>query len=303
MGWAAPARYAGTRRAPGRGRAAAHRPRHLRRRHRRCPGCCTRASCAARSPRAAIRGDRHVGGARPCPGVRFVFTAADLNPGVKEQWHTSIGPASPETPRPPLAEDEVRFVGDPVALVVAESRYARRGRGRAGRGRLRAAARRSSTTPTAEHADVLVHEQPRLQRHRRARRPARVGARGRVRRRPRTSSSETIYQQAYAPVPMEGRGLVVDYARGDRRADDLRGDAVAARGAAVLLPPARDARAPHPRRDARHRRRLRPEGHGPARRDVPDARRAEGRRAGEVGGGPAREPARRRASPATSTPT
>ena len=29
----------------------------------------------------------------------------------------------PETPRPPLAEGEVRFVGDPVALVVAESRY------------------------------------------------------------------------------------------------------------------------------------------------------------------------------------
>ena len=46
---------------------------------------------------------------------------------------------------------------------------------------------------------------------------------------------------------------------------------------------------------ARHRRRVRPEGHGPARRDVPDARGAEGRRAGEVDRGPAREPARRRA--------
>ena len=56
------------------------------------------------------------------PGVHAVFTAADLNPGVKEQWHTSIGPLSPETPRPPLAEGEVRFVGDPVALVIAASR-------------------------------------------------------------------------------------------------------------------------------------------------------------------------------------
>ena len=56
------------------------------------------------------------------PGVHAVYTAADLNPGVKEQWHTSIGPLSPETPRPPLAEDEVRFVGDPVALVIAASR-------------------------------------------------------------------------------------------------------------------------------------------------------------------------------------
>ena len=57
--------------------------------------------------------------ARRLPGVRFVFTAADLNPDMKAQWHTSVGPQSPETPRPPLAEDEVRFVGDPVALVIA----------------------------------------------------------------------------------------------------------------------------------------------------------------------------------------
>ncbi len=81
-------------------------------------------ACFVRSPfaRAAIRGI-DVSAALAVPGVRFVFTAADLNPHVKEQWHTSIGPESPETPRPPLAEGEVRFVGDPVALVVAESRY------------------------------------------------------------------------------------------------------------------------------------------------------------------------------------
>ncbi|HWS44560.1 MAG TPA: xanthine dehydrogenase family protein molybdopterin-binding subunit, partial [Acidimicrobiia bacterium] len=51
-----------------------------------------------RSPfaRAAIRGiDSSAALARP--GVRFVFTAADLNAGVKEQWHTSMGPQSPET--------------------------------------------------------------------------------------------------------------------------------------------------------------------------------------------------------------
>ena len=29
---------------------------------------------------------------------------------------------------------------------------------------------------------------------------------------PRTSSSETIYQQVYAPVPMETRGMVVEWA-------------------------------------------------------------------------------------------
>src|SRR3546814_446647 len=61
--------------------------------------------------------------ARALPGVHAVFVAGDLNPGVHEQWHSQLGPASPETPRPPLAEGEVRFVGDPVALVIAESRY------------------------------------------------------------------------------------------------------------------------------------------------------------------------------------
>src|SRR6478752_9475895 len=54
-------------------------------------------------------------------GVRAVFVAEDLNPGAHEQWHSQLGLASPETPRPPLAEGEVRFVGDPVALVVAET--------------------------------------------------------------------------------------------------------------------------------------------------------------------------------------
>ncbi|HEX4490535.1 MAG TPA: xanthine dehydrogenase family protein molybdopterin-binding subunit [Acidimicrobiia bacterium] len=75
-----------------------------------------------RSPfaRAAIR-SVDTTEALTLPGVRFVFTAADLNADAKEQWHTSVGKDSPETPRPPLADGEARFVGDPVALVVAES--------------------------------------------------------------------------------------------------------------------------------------------------------------------------------------
>ena len=42
--------------------------------------------------------------------------------------------------RPPLVTDRVRYVGDPVAMVIAETLAAGQGRGRAGRGRLRAAA-------------------------------------------------------------------------------------------------------------------------------------------------------------------
>ena len=52
-------------------------------------------------------------------GVHAVFVAADLNPGVREQWHTMMGPDAPETPRPPLADTWVRYVGDPIALVRA----------------------------------------------------------------------------------------------------------------------------------------------------------------------------------------
>ena len=58
-------------------------------------------ACFVRSPfaRAAIRGI-DTSAAVALPGVRAVFTAADLNPDVKEQWHTSVGQASPETPPP-----------------------------------------------------------------------------------------------------------------------------------------------------------------------------------------------------------
>jgi aerobic carbon-monoxide dehydrogenase large subunit len=160
--------------------------------------------------RALIRGI-DTSAARAAPGVRFVFTAADLNPDVKEQWHTSMGAAGPETPRPPLADGEVRFVGDPVALVVAESRAFA----------IDAAelvdVEYQAGTPvvdytTAEHAAELVH--------------ADHGSNviGQLAGRPASAlddtfaaaahvATETIYQHATAPAPMECRGLIVDYSR------------------------------------------------------------------------------------------
>jgi carbon-monoxide dehydrogenase large subunit len=166
-------------------------------------------ACFVRSPfpRAAIRGI-DASAALALPGVRFVFTAADLNPDVQEQWHTSMGPAGPETPRPPLAEGEVRFAGDPVALVVAESR---------------ALAEDAADLvdvdydplpavvdyTEAEGADALVHE------------AHGSNVVGEISGLPASALEdafssaahvvrETIHQQAYAAVPMEGRGLLVD---------------------------------------------------------------------------------------------
>ena len=80
-------------------------------------------ACFVRSPfaRARIAGiDTEA--ALELPGVRAVFVAADLNPCVHEQWYSLTGKSSPDVPRPPLAEGEVRFVGDPVAVVVAVDR-------------------------------------------------------------------------------------------------------------------------------------------------------------------------------------
>jgi NAD(P)-dependent dehydrogenase (short-subunit alcohol dehydrogenase family) len=51
--------------------------------------------------------------------VHAVFLASDLNPDVREQWHTSLGPDVPELPRPPLAEDEVRGV-DQTRMTVSQ---------------------------------------------------------------------------------------------------------------------------------------------------------------------------------------
>jgi carbon-monoxide dehydrogenase large subunit len=166
-------------------------------------------ACFVRSPfaRAAVRGI-DTSAAAALPGVRCVLTAADLNPGVHEQWHTSIGPQSPETPRPPLAEDEVRFVGDPVALVVAESRYV-------AEDAVDLVVVDYEPLPpvvdyvTAGSAEALVH----------AAHGSNVIGQVPWRRTEALEEAfasaahvarETIRQQGYAAVPIECRGIVVD---------------------------------------------------------------------------------------------
>ena len=165
-----------------------------------------------RSPfaRAALRG-MHTEAARALPGVVAVFTAADLNPAAKEQWHTSVGPKSPETPRPPLADNEVRFVGDPVALVVAESRYLAEDAADLVEVDYEplpavvdyATAARCQDLVHERHGSNVVGEMGGLA-------PAELeevfASAAHVVR-------ETISQHRHTAVPMEGRGLVVDYAR------------------------------------------------------------------------------------------
>jgi carbon-monoxide dehydrogenase large subunit len=167
-------------------------------------------ACFVRSPVARARIEAiDTSEAAALPGVHAVFVAADLNPGVHEQWHTAIGPEVPEVPRPPLADGEVRFVGDPVALVIAESRYV-------AEDAADLVVVDFETLPavvdyeTAERGAASVHE---------GIAGNVVGAMG---GRPSDEIeavfasaayvvTESFHQHAYSPVPMETRGLVVEW--------------------------------------------------------------------------------------------
>ena len=64
--------------------------------------------------------------ARRHPGVHAVLTAADLNADAGSLQPTMFQGATPPSPCAPvrlLADGDVRFVGDPVAIVIATSRY------------------------------------------------------------------------------------------------------------------------------------------------------------------------------------
>ncbi len=61
--------------------------------------------------------------ARAAPGVIAVFTAEDLSDTVKPVFATSRMKDYYATPIVPLARGKVRYVGEPVVGIVAESRY------------------------------------------------------------------------------------------------------------------------------------------------------------------------------------
>lgn len=83
----------------------------------------------ARVVRSSLAAGRILGvdtdAARGVPGVVDVVTAADLPPGLRIPVRLSVqGIDLSEHLQPVLAEEEVRYVGEPVAVVVAEDAYA-----------------------------------------------------------------------------------------------------------------------------------------------------------------------------------
>jgi carbon-monoxide dehydrogenase large subunit len=143
------------------------------------------------------------------PGVHAVFVAEDLNPDVREAWYTSMGKDVPDTPRPPMATGEVRFVGDLVALVVADNAYLAEDAAElvdVGYEPLPAIADYTA----AENSEARVHDAY----------PDNVA--GQLAGAPSEAAAEafsaaahvieaTIHQQGYAAVPMETRGMVVEW--------------------------------------------------------------------------------------------
>ncbi|PIB79813.1 xanthine dehydrogenase family protein molybdopterin-binding subunit [Mycobacterium celatum] len=166
-------------------------------------------ACFVRSPFAHARiNGIDTSAALALPGVRAVFVAADLNPDVKEAWHAVAGKDVPDTPRPPLAEGEAKFVGDPVALVVAESRYIAEDAVELVEVDYEPLPAVADFT-TAVGSEVVVHEAY----------PDNVAG-GMAGAPPDEETfasaahvvAENVYQQIYLPVPIETRGIVVEWA-------------------------------------------------------------------------------------------
>ena len=61
--------------------------------------------------------------ARKLPGIVAVFTAADLPPDLMIPMRMFKKPGMERFLQPPLARDRVRYSGEPVAIVLGESRY------------------------------------------------------------------------------------------------------------------------------------------------------------------------------------
>lgn len=171
-------------------------------------------ACFVRSPFARARiVSIDTSAALALPGVHAVFTAGDLNSGVHEAWYAMMGKDIPDTPRPPLAEGEVRFVGDLVALVVADDRYV-------AEDAVDLVDVDYDPLPavvdhtTAITNDELVHEGW-------ANNVAgQLGGRPAEKLAPVFDEAalvveETIFQQAYVACPMETRGIVAEWSAPD----------------------------------------------------------------------------------------
>ena len=144
------------------------------------------------------------------PGVAAVFTMDDFREVFRPTYSTIIGRDATTPPLRPLADGDVRFAGDPIAIVIAQSRYL--------------------AEDAAEAVDLDLEPLPPVL-------DSETGLRTEILVHPETGSNvaaqisapaddeqvfggaahvvtETVAQHRYVAVPMEGRGLVASWEPG-----------------------------------------------------------------------------------------
>ncbi|MDX1649422.1 MAG: xanthine dehydrogenase family protein molybdopterin-binding subunit [Myxococcota bacterium] len=156
--------------------------------------------------------------ARKRPGVAAVYTYPDLEGQVGRAPCTAILPGMNDAPRPVLAHERVRFVGEPVAVVVAEDRYAARDAA------LDVEVEIEPAPAVVDLEGALADDAPRVHEE--------AGTNVCWRAEPdaeQAAEVERLFGQAdgtvslrlenhrVAPVPMEGRGVVADWDEGRGR--------------------------------------------------------------------------------------
>lgn len=147
--------------------------------------------------------------AKGAPGVVAVLTAADLNPRLRGRMAgTPVLEMGPGAPEHPLAADDVRFVGDPYAIVIATSRARAEDAAELIEIDIEPRPPVIDYVAAATDSEQLVHDGERssnvfssMGALADAELQAIIDAAPHV-------ITETFHQQRYLPVPMEPRGIV-----------------------------------------------------------------------------------------------
>jgi carbon-monoxide dehydrogenase large subunit len=152
-----------------------------------------------------------VSAARRHPGVVAVFTAVETNSPSHQFWVTMMGPDAGYPPGRVLADGDVRYVGEPIVIVVAESRYVAEDAAELVDVDVEPLPPVMDMFAAIEDTDVLVH--PELGSNVAGDMPADVpGLDERLAAAPHTFT-ETFLQHRYVQVPMETRGIVASWDR------------------------------------------------------------------------------------------
>jgi carbon-monoxide dehydrogenase large subunit len=154
--------------------------------------------------------DLDVSAARRAAGVLAVLTAAEVNPRVHAFGRAMPGRGPDQTPRRVLADGDVRYVGEPVVMVIAESRYLAEDAAEL------VSVEIEPDTPVVTMSQALAEGGPRVH----PERPDNLAGVVPAADSPQLDAiienaphvfTETFDQHRYVDVPMETRGLVAEW--------------------------------------------------------------------------------------------